>query len=90
MVLHDGSSVRVVRLLVLGGAVAMAIAGVSANSWPQFRGPGGRGVAEGANLPERWSATDNIAWKTPVPGMVLAHRDRRSRDRHQRDQRQRD
>lgn len=69
MVLHDGSSVRVVRLLVLGGAVAMAIAGVSANSWPQFRGPGGRGVAEGANLPERWSATDNIAWKTPVPGM---------------------
>jgi outer membrane protein assembly factor BamB len=69
MVLHDGSSVRVVRLLVLGGAFAMAIAGVSANSWPQFRGPGGRGVAEGANLPEKWSATDNIAWKTPIQGM---------------------
>ncbi len=36
--------------------------------WPQFRGPGARGVAEGANLPERWSATENIAWKVAVPG----------------------
>ena len=68
MVLHYGSSVRAVRLFVLGCACATAIASVSANSWPQFRGPGGRGVADGANLPERWSTTDNVAWKTSVPG----------------------
>jgi outer membrane protein assembly factor BamB len=67
MALHDGWSSRLVRLLVIGCACAMAT-GVSANSWPQFRGPGGRGVGDGANLPERWSTTDNVAWKTSVPG----------------------
>lgn len=36
--------------------------------WPQFRGPGARGVASGPNLPDRWSATENIAWKAAVPG----------------------
>ena len=38
------------------------------NSWPQFRGPGARGVASGANLPEHWSATENVAWKAEIPG----------------------
>ena len=37
-------------------------------NWPQFRGPGSRSVAEGANLPDRWSATENVVWKTDVPG----------------------
>ena len=37
-------------------------------NWAQFRGPGNRGVADGANLPERWSATENVAWKTEIPG----------------------
>ncbi|MEX2172652.1 MAG: PQQ-binding-like beta-propeller repeat protein [Pirellulales bacterium] len=37
-------------------------------NWPQFRGPGSRGVADGANLPHRWSATENVAWKTDIPG----------------------
>ncbi|MFO0816987.1 MAG: PQQ-binding-like beta-propeller repeat protein [Pirellulales bacterium] len=39
------------------------------SSWPQFRGPGSRGVAEGENkLPERWSATENVAWKRDIAG----------------------
>lgn len=37
-------------------------------NWPQFRGPGARGVAEGENLPDQWSATENVAWKTDIPG----------------------
>ncbi len=38
--------------------------------WPQFRGPDSTGVAaEDANLPETWSPTQNVAWKTPIPGM---------------------
>jgi hypothetical protein len=37
-------------------------------NWPQFRGPEARGVAEGTALPERWSATENVAWKTDIPG----------------------
>ncbi len=41
---------------------------VSADNWPQFRGPGARGVADGANLPETWSTSENVAWKAEVPG----------------------
>lgn len=38
------------------------------NIWPQFRGPKASGVAEGKNLPDRWSATENVAWKRDIPG----------------------
>ncbi len=36
--------------------------------WPQFRGPGARGLALGTGVPEVWSATENVAWKRDVPG----------------------
>ena len=36
--------------------------------WPQFRGPGSTGVGEGANLPDTWSATQNVTWKTEIRG----------------------
>lgn len=38
------------------------------SQWPQFRGPNARGIAEGANLPDHWSATENVAWKCEIPG----------------------
>jgi outer membrane protein assembly factor BamB len=37
-------------------------------AWPQFRGPGGLGVADESSLPQHWSSTDNVAWVTDVPG----------------------
>ncbi|MBI1792194.1 MAG: PQQ-binding-like beta-propeller repeat protein [Acidobacteria bacterium] len=39
-----------------------------AANWPQWRGPESSGVSSEKNLPLEWSATRNIAWKTPVPG----------------------
>ncbi len=39
----------------------------TSDNWPQWRGPGGRGVAEG-DYPDSWSSTENIAWKTEIPG----------------------
>ncbi len=38
------------------------------NHWPQFRGAQSLGVADGASLPDRWTATENIAWKTDIRG----------------------
>ena len=38
-------------------------------NWPQFRGAGSLGVAEDPNLPDKWSATENVAWKTEIPGV---------------------
>src|SRR5215471_6945547 len=39
-----------------------------ANEWPQFRGPGGSGVAAEKDLPAKWSPQENIRWKAEIPG----------------------
>lgn len=39
-----------------------------AEDWPQFGGPTGQGISTSKNVPIEWSATKNIAWKTPIPG----------------------
>src|SRR5678815_850659 len=36
--------------------------------WPGWRGPKGDGHSEEKNVPTKWSDTENIAWKTAVPG----------------------
>ncbi len=41
---------------------------VSAGDWPGFRGPGARGVSDQTGLALTWSDTENLAWKTPLPG----------------------
>lgn len=56
-----------VTLVALLGSAAIAIA-TRAENWPQFRGPTGQSHSTETGLPLRWSATDNIAWKTPIPG----------------------
>src|ERR1041385_4082253 len=38
------------------------------NNWPQWRGPLANGVAPHANPPIRWSETNNVRWKIPLPG----------------------
>lgn len=40
-----------------------------AEDWPCWRGPRLDGSSLETNPPLRWSATDNIAWKTPIPGI---------------------
>jgi outer membrane protein assembly factor BamB len=39
------------------------------HQWPQWRGPLGRGVAPHADPPLKWSQSENIRWKTAVPGL---------------------
>jgi outer membrane protein assembly factor BamB len=45
-----------------------------AENWPGFRGPGARGLAQSNKLPASWNVEtgQNIAWKTPVPGLGLS------------------
>jgi outer membrane protein assembly factor BamB len=53
----------------IGLMAAAALAEPKASPyWPQFRGPGGRGVSAEKGLPDEWSATRNVLWKTPIPG----------------------
>ena len=36
--------------------------------WPRFRGPTGQGTALQADFPMSWSDTENVVWKSEVPG----------------------
>jgi outer membrane protein assembly factor BamB len=42
--------------------------GEGAKYWPRWRGPSGQGLATGSNYVDAWSATQNVLWKTPLPG----------------------
>ncbi len=57
--------------LISGMAIGWLVcaAGIAAAAeWPQFRGPDSCGVVESDVLPTQWSATENVAWKTDLPG----------------------
>jgi len=41
-------------------------------NWPQWRGPTLNGVSSEKNLPEKWSASENITWKLEVPSRTGA------------------
>jgi outer membrane protein assembly factor BamB len=56
--------------LFVVAAVALLI-GSQTNAeteWTRFRGPNGSGVASDAQPPTIWSDTQNLQWKTPLPG----------------------
>jgi outer membrane protein assembly factor BamB len=42
---------------------------LSAENWPQWRGPMSDGISSEAGLPDHWSATENITWKVPLAGL---------------------
>jgi outer membrane protein assembly factor BamB len=56
--------------LPLVGAAALALASVplAGADWPQFRGPRGTGTSDETGLPDRWSETEGVVWKTALPG----------------------
>jgi outer membrane protein assembly factor BamB len=61
------------RFCLLCLLVCFACSVVRAQNWPQFRGAGATGVAEGRTTPATWDAPKmtGVRWKAAVPG--LAH-----------------
>jgi len=53
--------------LTLGSIAALRPPDVNDHQWPQFRGPQALGVAD-VRGPLSWSTTENVVWKTPIPG----------------------
>ena len=43
-----------------------------AENWPQWRGPKNDGISTEKNVPVKWSKTENIAWRLPLPGIAGA------------------
>ena len=61
------------RILVL--ALTLIPAGIAADgNWPQFRGPSGSGLGDGANPPVQWDVEKktNIAWTAEIPGLSVS------------------
>ena len=46
----------------------VASEGEAAKYWPRWRGPSGQGLVSGSGYVDTWSGTENVLWKTPVPG----------------------
>ena len=55
-------------LLLTIGLAGSASAKSKGSNWPQWRGPDGQGVSTETGLPEEWSGTKNVKWKTPIAG----------------------
>lgn len=60
---------RFTAALMIG--CCLATHALYAGDWRQFRGNDGTSVSQDTQLPIKWSATENIAWKTPLPGRGL-------------------
>jgi outer membrane protein assembly factor BamB len=54
-------------LIAAAGGAVLAVEPSSSN-WPQWRGPAGQGISTDGRVPLEWSATENVLWKTPIPG----------------------
>lgn len=50
------------------GIYGLLVTAAAADDWPCFRGPSHQGESTEKDLPLKWDATTNVAWKTPIPG----------------------
>ncbi len=46
---------------------ALVAVTLSADNWPQWRGPQLNGVSTETGLPLKWTSDSNVAWKLPLP-----------------------
>ncbi|MCH2581220.1 MAG: PQQ-binding-like beta-propeller repeat protein, partial [Planctomycetes bacterium] len=48
--------------------VLLVCRGASCEDWPQFGGPGAKGISPEKGIPVSWSGKKNVAWKFRLPG----------------------
>lgn len=61
---------RLAAIAVIGCTVTFSAVS-NGDDWAKFRGPGANGLPANLNqgLPTNWSDTENLLWKTPLPGI---------------------
>ena len=50
----------------LDDVAMISVEGEGAKYWPRWRGPSGQGLVAGKGYTDRWSANENVKWKTPL------------------------
>ncbi len=56
------------RFIVLSWCLLLGSSAFASDNWTQFRGSTGDGHSDSTGLPVKWSETENIKWKTTIPG----------------------
>ena len=57
------------RLVFVVGVAINLHSSAMAENWPAWRGLRGDGTTLESGLPTKWSGTENVVWKTPIPGV---------------------
>jgi outer membrane protein assembly factor BamB len=65
----SSSALSAATLIAALSAALLSAQSAATTNWPRFRGADGLGISEDPRLPDRWSATENIVWKTDLPGV---------------------
>jgi outer membrane protein assembly factor BamB len=59
---------RSIRLWLLPLIVLCLSSVLRAENWPHWRGPHDNGISDEQGIATKWSRTDNVAWRTELPG----------------------
>ncbi len=54
--------------LLATALISGCVLSLQAEDWPCFRGPSRQGISTEKNVPLKWGAQEQVAWKTPLPG----------------------
>ena len=57
-----------VRAAADATATMIEVDGEAARFWTRWRGPSGQGLVKTGKYTDKWSPTDGVKWKVPVPG----------------------
>jgi len=60
------------KVAIAGVLLTWLTTALAADNWPQWRGPLATGVSPERQLPERWSDTENVAWKAAIGGLGVS------------------
>jgi outer membrane protein assembly factor BamB len=61
-------NINAIPKLFVGCTISLLASFSHADNWPTWRGPELTGVASDADLPVRWTKTDNVRWRVDLPG----------------------
>jgi outer membrane protein assembly factor BamB len=62
---------RLIRASVAASVVLLNVA-LSADNWPNWRGPSSTGVSTEKTLPETWNDKTNVAWRSSLAGVGVS------------------
>ena len=69
---RPGTFPTIPSLLLCLAFIFSASRELTAQQWSQWRGENRNGIKQRASIPTDWSASENIQWKTPLPGMGIS------------------